>query len=233
MKKQYHYIFLIIFLLFCSSCSSRYGSEKPSLLLQNYEHPFSWAGITLGQSSLEETLEALESMDFVDVESIYQAEVFKDVDFGIYLDFQEGYRENGIRVWFIDDKAQVLQFSSLYTLSEIQENLGEVEKFVAYGWMHERPMLDYYGYSTSAAYVIRGGPSSRGNYNKLEQVTLNEDSIFFVYLINPDMLMYVLGVNMGTAKRDYVFSEGAFTDWHGYGDYEVVRAKYDLFMLGD
>ena len=35
--------------------------------------------------------------------------------------------------------------------------------------------------------------------------------------------MSVLSIEMGTAARDYLINEGHFVDWHGYGEYEVVR----------
>ena len=229
MKKIFHYLIAIMVLLL-SSCSSRqYGLNKPSLLLQYYEGPYRWAGIVLGQSTLEDTIVILESLDFVDVESIYQADGYSGIDYRLFLDFQEGYREDGLCIWFVDDMAQVLVFPN-YTLAEIQESLGEVEKFVAYGWMYERPMMDYFGYSTSVGYVIRGGPGNGKNLDELERVILSDDSIFSIKLIHPNIMMYVLGVEMGTAVRDYIISEGYFTDWHGYGEYEVIRPEYDLYM---
>ncbi len=42
--------------------------------------------------------------------------------------------------------------------------------------------------------------------------------------------MSVQSIQMSAVVRDYIFSEGYFTDWHGYGDYEVVRPEYDLYM---
>ena len=229
MKKRYPCLILTIMLLLSSGCSSRYDLDKPSLLLQYYNFPYSWGGIVLGQSTVEDTIEKLESMDFVEVDSIYKAKYYSDIDFALFLEFKEGYREDELNIWFIDGKAQVLVFSGYYTLAEIQENLGEVEKFVAYGWTPEGPAISYYGYSVNAGYVIGGSPQTQRNLDKLEEVVLRNNSIIYAKLINPDQLMYVLGVEMGLAKRDYVISEGAFSDWHDYGEYEVIRAKYDLF----
>lgn len=230
MKKLFHY-FLSIIIILLSGCSSRrYGLNKSSLLLQNYTDPYCWAGIVLGQSTLDETFEQLESLDFVDADSIYQGSGYGDFDHGLYLNFQDGYREERMSVWFKDGKAQALNFSGQYTLDEIQKSLGEVEKFVVYGWMYEQPMMKYYGYSVSSGYVILGSPSNGRNLDELEEVTLSDDSIFFVKLIHPDVLMYVQSIQMSAVVRDYIISEGYFADWHGYGEYEVVRPEYDLYM---
>ena len=231
MRKIYFYPIFIIFIFLLIGCSEYEKLEKPSLLLQYYEGPYNWAGIVLGQSSREETIVQLKSLDFVDSETITQEDAYTGFDFRIFLDLQPGYREEVLSIWFKDDKAMVLDFYSPYfTLAEIQENLGEVEKFVVYGWMHERPMMDYFGYSVSAGYVIRGGPSDGRNLDELEIVTLSDNSIFFLDLIHPDVLMNVLSIEMGTAARDYLINEGHFVDWHGYGEYEVVRPDYDLYM---
>lgn len=214
-----------------TGCSSqRYGLNKPSLLLQYYEGPYRWAGIVLGQSTLEETIAQLELLNFVDTESIYQGSGYGDFDYGVYLNFQDGFREERMSVWFMDGKAQTLNFSSQYTLDEIQKNLGEVEKLVVYGWMYEQPMMKYYGYSESTGYVILGGPSNGRNLDELEEVTLSDESIFFVKLIHPDVLMNVQSIQMSAVVRDYIISEGYFEDWHGYGEYEVIRPEYDLYM---
>lgn len=229
MKKQNLFLILIIILLLSSGCSSRYDLESPSLLLQYYEYPNSWGGIVLGQSSWDETVKKLESMDFVEVDSISRVCCINGIDYALYLNFAEEYRENELKIWFIDGKAQALVFSGYYTLAEIQHNLGDLERFIVYGWRYEKPMMDYYGYSSSAGYLIDSWPTTRRNLEEIEKITLSENSVFRVKLVNPDQLMYLLEREIGMVTINHLIMEDAFEDWHGYGEYEVFRPKNNLF----
>ncbi len=60
----------------------------------------------------------------LDSETISEEEAYSGFDFCVFLDFETGYREEGVSIWFKDDKAMVLEFfSPIFSLAEIQENL--------------------------------------------------------------------------------------------------------------
>ncbi len=53
------------------TCDKYVSALEDSLLWKYYEGPHNWAGIILGTSTAEETLEILQSMDDFEMESIF------------------------------------------------------------------------------------------------------------------------------------------------------------------
>ena len=227
MKRIINLTIVLFLLLSLCSCRDYFELRKPSLILQNYQGPYIWAEITLGQSTKEETLDKLRNMDEVLEDSIYEADISYKADIGVCGDFRKGYRESSLCVWFVDDKAQVIEFfGSTLTLKEIQTHLGEVEKFYVEIYRVEAIVVHYEGFSLNSGYIIIGGP--KGLWftidDDLEVVTIDENSIFSIYLIHPDFFDEYY--YKGSDYWNYFFEEGGFQDWHGYGDYEVQRPDF-------
>jgi len=217
----------IVFFLLLSLCGCRdyFELRKPSLILQYYQGPYQWAGIELGKTTVEETKNILLNLEGIDDTSYTEGSRFHFVDSAVFINFQKVYRESSLSVWFVDDKAQVIEFfGNILTLEEIQTQLGEVEKFVAYMHHYERILVYYDGLSFNAGYIIVGGPQHELVNDDLEVVTIDENSIFSIYLIHPDFFDEYY--YKGSDYWNYLFEEGGFQDWHGYGEYEVQRPDF-------
>lgn len=227
MKRILSFTLVLLFLLLSiSGCREFFGLLKPSLILKYYQGPYQWGDITLGQSTIEETKDALCALDEVLEKTIHKANIYDFVDIAIFADFQEGYRESSLGIWFIDGKAQIIEFfGDELTLDEIQTHLGNVEKFAVFTlYRGTNLVIDYDGFSLKFGYIIEGGRDIKRFEKDIQGEEINEKTIFFLYLIHPDVIdeFYY----EGSDYWNYFFEEGGFQDWHGYGEYEVQRPDF-------
>ena len=200
---------------------------KPSLILQYCEGPYQWAGIELGKTTKEETKNILLNLDIVNEDTLHEGSRFSNIDIALFIDFIEGYREESLSVWFIDEKAQFIEFfGNQLTLEEIQKDLGNLEKIAVYMEHYETIIVRYEGFSLQSGYIITGAPEGLWfNIDEdLKVVNIDKDSTFTVYLTHPGFFdeYYVEGSDFW----NYFFEEDGFQDWHGYGEYEVQRPDF-------
>jgi len=217
-------IILLISLLSLNSCQNISELNKSSLILQYYQGPYQWAGITLGESTKEETKVLLTNIAEVKEETLYEGKRFEGIDSALCVDFQEGFRESSICVWFIDNKAQVLEFfGGSLELSEIIDNIGEVEQFAALIIQEESTYIRYFGVSLKSGFIVLGSPNISSNVLGVRQVIIDSDDEFHVDLMSPDIFDLLLDISMGKEIGKYLIEKGGFQDWHGYGEYEVQK----------
>jgi len=224
MRKNLLCILFSIFLA-CSfsSCSDSGNLTKQSLIKTYYQGPLQWGEITLGRSTIEEVGEALVNLDETDSDTYWEGDLNKKSDSGICVEFYTGYRERGLCVWFINDIAQFIDFvGGDMTLGEIQNSLGELEKISVYTiFRGQTEVIESEGISFHSGYII---------FNSLEKVDarneripdiemIEESTVYQVYLTNPGYIDTFFGID--SAFGNFLFIEGGFQDWNGYGEYKV------------
>lgn len=206
-----------------SGCNNSGNLTKQSLIKTYYEGPLQWGGITLGQSTIEEVRDALVNLDETNSDTYWEGELNNKSDSGICVEFYTGYRERGLCVWFMDNIAQFIDFvGGDMALGEIQDTLGGLEKISVYMiYRGQTEVIESEGISFNSGFII---------FNSLEKVeigneripdieVIEESTIYQVYLSNPDYIDTYFGVD--SAFGNFLFKEGGFQDWNGYGEYEV------------
>lgn len=226
MKKAIKVLCLLL-ILSLSGCSifSRYDSSKSSLLINYFHGPYQWGGIELGKSTLEESLFALEKIPEVVSDSISTTQRFTSIDNAICHDFNKGFRESGLCIWFSGGKAEVLEFFGAYlSLSEIQKHLGGIDEIAVLRIHdHNSKYIRYYGRSKKSGLYLMGTHDPFFGKEEIDEININSNSVFYVSLTSAEGLDLAFKVSAYENVYDFLMNEDAFIEWQGYGEYQVQQ----------
>ena len=231
MRKKFFCILFSLFLACSLSGCNDFGTlRKQSLIKTYYQGPLQWAGITLGQSTSAEVREILVNLDETDTDTLWEGEVNSKSDSAICVGFYEGYRESGLCVWFVNGVAQFMDFGGgRMTLGEIQNTLGDLEKISVYKILrYQTEMIESEGISFQSGYIIFMTLERVKTRNiKIQEFEMiEENTVYLVYLINPDYINTYFGKDKENTFWNFFFAEGGFQDWNGYGEYEVKDSGF-------
>jgi hypothetical protein len=208
-------------MLIMIGCRSK-DLEKPSLLLKYYNGSSDWAGIILGETTLEETQNILVGLDEFEQSSINESSTALNFDEGVCVDFIEGFRESGFCIHYLDGKAVAIGFLGPLKIEQINQYLGPIEKIGLVFLDNTRPSIGSYGISESAGYVLTGDTEEEKVDETTTSATITSETLAYVSLVDPDLFeFYMVNTMLRTGTVEYLFKEGGFEDWRGPGEYEV------------
>ena len=221
--KKFFLSLIALSLLLTSGCSiKRYGLDEPSLLLQYYQGPFTWNNIVLGQTSEEELISILQKMPEVQEGSVSELDNRDEDIKTIYAGFIEGYREYSLFAYLLDDSVQVLNFRGAYlTLETAQDELGPIEKFNVVRFYNLFDEISGYGYSETDGYFLEFDYGNVWNADRLKAALISPYKITQIILASEIGLDILIETYIDYNARDYLQTKSDFSEWHGYGKYEI------------
>lgn len=205
------------------TCDKYVSALEGSLLWKYYEGPHNWAGIILGTSTAEETLEILQSMDDFEMETIYiSADYYEAGTYYMVIDEKASHRADVITLQFVDNIVESISFRyGKFYLGDILRHFSNLEKVAVDGWYFEWPNgILIIGLSEQDGIITWGGQPLYISFGEIEQKRVDPSMDCSVTLIGPITENLKEATLVSPDIWDYLLEDG-FEDWVGFDTYDV------------